>query len=63
MNISFGCNAQSQNSKTNIEKNCDKIVNRDFPERNRNIIFLPYHPPLYKAFLTYSLILHLNVKR
>ena len=41
MDISFGCNAQSQNSKTNIKKNCDKIVNRDFPEKNRDTIFLP----------------------
>jgi len=35
-----------QNSKTNMKTNPDKIVNRDFPEKNRDMIFLTYHPPL-----------------
>ncbi len=33
-------------NKNNIKKNRDKIVNRDFPEKNRDMIFLPYRPPL-----------------
>ncbi len=29
-----------------MTKNRDKIVNRDISEKNRDMIFLPYRPPL-----------------
>jgi len=38
-------NSHLQNIKTNL-KNRD----RDFPKKNRDMIFLPYRPPLIQPF-------------
>jgi len=35
-------NSHLQNSKTKLKKNRDL----DFPKKNRDMIFLPYRPPL-----------------
>ncbi len=32
-----------------MTKNCDKILKRDIPVKNRDMIFLPYCPPLICA--------------
>ncbi len=40
------CSDNLQNSKTNMTKNRDKIVNRDFSKKKNDIIFFPYRPPL-----------------
>jgi len=37
-------NSHLQNIKTKLKKNRDK--NRDFPKKNRDMIFFPYRPPL-----------------
>ncbi len=34
------------NRETNMTKNCDKFLKRDIPVKNRDMIFLPYCPPL-----------------
>ncbi len=43
------CSDNLQNSKTNMTKNRDKIVNRDISKQNRDIFF-PYRPPLFDDF-------------
>ncbi len=40
------CNANNlQNRKTNMTKNCDKIMNHDISKKKK-VIFLPYCSPL-----------------
>ncbi len=40
------CSDNLQNSKTNMTKIRDKTVNRDISNKNGDIIFFPYRPPL-----------------
>ncbi len=45
------CSDNLQNSKTNMTKNCDKIVNRGISKTNRDVIFFPYNPPLHQGYI------------
>ncbi len=48
------CSDNLQNSKTNMTKNRDKIVNRDISKKNCEIIFFPYRSPLLETFVECS---------